>query len=232
MAAYEITVSLRAKDFFYSENNAASSVSGHFNTFSEALPVFCEAVAFGFQVNTEKLSEILCRYGKKAVDVEKSYSLRLVRHDIGTDMTVLENTRSDSDDEGESTVVSCSGLNEEELGTLATHGIEPEEDSFGTYFEVYPVYDLLYDISDVADGMLDPMNEDLKALVQEYAHRHGLITNEIDPAEDGYFCYGNHSTAECFHQWGKVYGYTDEEQDIFTDALVPYEHGYVMELRD
>ena len=136
MAAYEIAVSLRVKDYFYLEKSAESAVAGHFTTFLEALPAFCSAVAFGYTVSTEKLNEHLATYQKTAEEAEKRYRLMLIRHDAGTDTVVLENARSDSEYDGEDTVVSCGELTEDELNTLSRHGIEPEEDSFGTYFEV------------------------------------------------------------------------------------------------
>lgn len=232
MAAYEITVSLRAKDYFYTENNAVSPAAGPFDTFSEALSAFCEAVAFGYEVDKDALNKQLGKYHKSSRDVDVSCRLSLIRHGSESDVTVLENVRSDSDYEGEDAVVACGELNEDELAALSRRGIEPEEDSFGSYFEVYPVNDLLYDLSDAADGALDPMHEDLKPLVKEYARAHDLLTNEIDPAEDGCFCPGVQSPEECFREWGKTYGYTDDEQSIFTDSLVRYPHGYVLEFRD
>lgn len=232
MTMYEIAVTLCAKDYFYTEKKAKTHAASEHYSFEEALCAFCEAIAFGYSVDTEELKTHLSRYGKKPDEVDKSYRLMLIRHDGDADTVLFENTRSDSDYEGEDTVVSCYALHEEELGILARHGIEPEEDSFGSYFEVYPLNDLLYDLSDACDGALDPMNDELRLLVKEYAHRKGLLTNEIDPSEEGYFCPGSHTEADCFGNWGKIYGYADDEQDIFTGSLVKYEHGFVMELRE
>lgn len=232
MLEYEIAVTLRVKDYFYTEKNAASSVSGHFTTFAEAFPAFCTAVSFGFTVKQDNLNARLCGYRKKAEDVDKDYRLTLIRHECDFDTIILENLRSDSDYEGESTVVSCNTLDETELGILARHGLVPEEDSFGSYFELYPVNDLLYDLSDSTNGALDPTHKDLTPLLKEYACAHDLIINEIDPSEDGYFCPGDQTKEECFSEWGSAYGYLDDEQDIFTDSLIRYKHGYVLEFKD
>ena len=232
MAAYEIAVSLQVKDYFYSEKKAVSSVSAGFDTFSAALTAYCEAVSFGYTVNTDALRKHLAAYRKKPEDVEQVCRLMLIRHENGLDTVILENLRSDSGYEENDSVISCNALNREELAVLSAHGVEPEEDSLGSYFEVYPLNDLLYDLSDACDGKLDPMREDLKALVEEYAHAHALMVNEIDPGEDGYFCPGSSSPDECFNSWGNIYGYANDERDIFINSLVRYAHGFVLEFRE
>lgn len=232
MPVYEISVSLRAKDYFYTENKAESSAAGRYTSFSEAFFAYCEAIAFGYSINTEKLAQQLREYNKMPEQVDISCKLSLIRREGFSDSVLLENERSDSAYEGESNIVACGSLSEEENNVLSQHGIELEEDSFGSYFEIYPLNDLLYDLSDSADGLLDPTRTDLKELVKEYTHTHRLLTNEMDPAEDGYFCPGADTKESCFNEYGKLYGYSAEERIIFTDALVKYPHGYVLELRD
>lgn len=228
MAAYEIAVSLRVKDYYYTENRAVSPVSDTFDSFEPALLAFCEAAAFGYSIDTKALEEHLATLGKKVSDVSVLCRLMLLRHG-GETVTVLENECADGE---EDPVISCGPLNEEEEDILLRHGVEPEEDSLGSYFEIYPLNELLYDLSDVCDGALDPADGDLRALVREYAAEKGLLLNEIDPSEDGYFCPCKGSEDDCFEAWGQACGYTNDEKEIFTGSLVRYAHGYVLEFRE
>lgn len=228
MAAYEIAVSLRVREYLYTESRAVSPAAGDYDSFEEALLAFCDAVSFGYAADTQALDRHLASYGKKARDVDKSLRLLLLRHE-DEDVTVFENIRADGE---EDPVISCGELTEEEADVLFRHGVEPEEDSLGSYFEVYPLNELLYDLSDACDGALDPADESLRALVREYALAKGLLLNEIDPAEDGYFCPSQGSEEDCFDEWGQACGYTEDEREIFTGSLVRYTHGYVLEFRE
>lgn len=232
MVEYEIAVTLRVEEYFYTEKNAVSSVSGRYSSFADAFPAYCEAVTFGYTVNEDKLNAHLAKYNKRASQVDCTGRLMLIRHEEYSDPVILENKRSDLNYDSDEGFVACADLKEEEIEVMRSHGIELEEDSFGPYISLYPVSSLLYDLSEAVDGRLDPLRDDLKLLVKEYTHAHGLLTNEIEPSEDGYFCPGSQSEEDCFRDWGSDYGFLEDEKAVFTGSLVKYEHGYVVEFRD
>ena len=228
MPAYRICASLiYGKD--YKENLTADCAAcGVFGDFAEALVRFSLAVVCGYTVKEEKLRKFLSQKRLPFDEEACSVSLSLLRDDT----VVLKNTRRTDGYSSDSTVVDCLHLTGAETAVLEGRGLTPEKDFAGLYFELYSLNDLVYDLYDAMEGAADDVFDDLAALVAEYLAAKSLLTHEVDPAEDGYFCPGVQTKEECFEKWGPVYGFEKDEKTLFCDNLAAYPHGFVVEFRE
>lgn len=234
-AEYEIVASIHVGNVYREEYIAKSPSCSVFNTFDEAFISFCLNVVRGYSVNYNNLNAYREAHFSSFLfisDTAPHFSLSIIHHEGSNTRELISNEQTDEAYECNNLLICIHDISKNERKMIESHHVEIEHDSVGDYFELYPMYDLVYDILDSTDINTEPDLNNFCCLLYEYLLKKRLITNEIIPSEEGFFCPGNASAIECFNKWGPFYGYDPSESELFISNLVAYEHGFVLEFRE